>query len=108
VRDRSLGILFLTTFVLTWAGQLVVEWLEFVHEQSAHLAGSVLGDLRAVDAREPAVGVLQLSAFAIACAYLVYKARSESPDGEQRLEAKLDALLEKYGVDPAEFEMTSR
>jgi len=47
---------------------------------------------------------LQLSAFTIACAYLVYKGSSESSDGGERLEAKLDVLLERSGIDPVEIE----
>ena len=43
---------------------------------------------------------LQLAAFTIATAYLVYAGSSESPDSEERLEAKLDVLLEQSGVDP--------
>ncbi|HJS49307.1 MAG TPA: DUF6766 family protein [Gaiellaceae bacterium] len=112
VRDRSLGILFVTIFVVTWIGQLVVEWLDFVNEQSVHGATASFWS----QAFWVAFGqstlenwqseFLQLSAFTIACAYFVYKGSSESPDGEERLEAKLDALLEKYGVDPIEIEMT--
>ena len=40
---------------------------------------------------------LQLAAFTIATAYLVYAGSSESPDSEERIEAKLDALLEQSG-----------
>jgi len=70
------------------------------------LVGSVLGDFRPVDAREPAVGVPAAVGVHDACAYFVYKGSSESPDGGERLEAKLDVLLERYGVDPLEIEMT--
>jgi hypothetical protein len=36
VRDRSLGLFFLTLFLLTWIAQLVVQWFEFVDEQQTH------------------------------------------------------------------------
>lgn len=32
------------------------------------------------------------------------KGSSESPDSDERVEAKLDALLEKQGLDPVEIE----
>ena len=111
IRDRSLGIVFVTIFVLTWIGQLFVEWLDFVNQQSAHGVTATFWS----QAFWVAFGqstlenwqseFLQLSAFTIACAYFVYKGSSESPDGAERLEAKLDALLESYGVDPVKIEM---
>ncbi|HSF61168.1 MAG TPA: DUF6766 family protein [Gaiellaceae bacterium] len=111
-RDRSLGILFVTIFLVSWVGQLFVEWLDYVHEQSAHGEAAVFwSEAFWVTFGQSTLEnwqseFLQLSAFTIACAYLVYKGSSESPDGEQRLEAKLDVLLERYGVDPAEIERT--
>ena len=47
---------------------------------------------------------LQLAAFTIAAAYLVMKGSSESPDSDERAEAKLDAILEKLDLDPADIE----
>ena len=41
-----------------------------------------------------------MASFVIAATYLVYKGSSESPDGEERVEAKLDALLRQAGIDP--------
>jgi hypothetical protein len=111
-RDRSLGILFVSIFVVTWVGQLFVEWLEFAHEQAAHGATAIFwSEAFWVTFGQSTLEnwqseFLQLSAFTIACAYFVYKGSSESPDGEERLEAKLDVLLERYGVDPVEIEMT--
>jgi hypothetical protein len=39
------------------------------------------------------------------CAYLVYKGSSESVDGDERTEAKIDALLESQGIDPKDVEL---
>ena len=36
IRDRSLGIFFCSVFLVTWIGQLVVEWLDFVNDQAGH------------------------------------------------------------------------
>lgn len=110
IRDRSLGIFFVSIFLVSWVGQLVVEWLDFENEQAQHGA-------RAEFWSEPFwVGFwqstlenwqsefLQLTAFTIACAYLVYKGSSESSDSGERLEAKLDALLANGGLDPKDVE----
>ena len=112
VRDHGLGIFFLSAFLAAWLGQLVTQWFQYASEQKSH--------------REPAhfwsadfwyafgqstlenwqSEFLQVATFVIAAAYLVYKGSSESPDGEERLEAKLDALLEHAGLDPAAIEKT--
>lgn len=110
LRDRGLGVLFVSIFLVTWAGQLVFEWLDYANDERAHGADpkfwsegfwasfwqSTLENWQSE--------FLQLSAFTIACAYLVYKGSSESADGGERTEAKLDALLELQGVDPQEVE----
>lgn len=47
---------------------------------------------------------LQIATFTIAAGYLVRKGSSESPDSSERMEAKLDALLAKQGLDPKDVE----
>lgn len=36
IRDRSLGLFFLSLFLVSWIGQLIVEWLEFREDQLDH------------------------------------------------------------------------
>jgi hypothetical protein len=50
------------------------------------------------------VRLVQLAAFTIAAAYLVYKGSSESPDSDERVEAKLDAIIEHLGLDAEKIE----
>ena len=63
LRDRSLGIFFTSMFLLSWFGQLVVEWFEYVGEQQQHgqtaqfFSGDSLVSLRSVDSGELAVRV---------------------------------------------------
>lgn len=109
-RDRSLGILFVSIFLVTWVGQLFVEWLDFVHEQSAHGATAIFwSEAFWVTFGQSTLEnwqseFLQLAAFTIGAAYFVFKGSSESPDGDERVEAKLDALLEQQGLDPKDVE----
>lgn len=111
IRDRSLGIFFLSLFLASWIGQLVVQWFEFVSNQRAHGEPAEFwsGDFWYVFWQATLENwqseFLQLSAFVIATAYLVYKGSAESGDADQRLEAKLDALLRERGVDPDELEL---
>ena len=110
VRDRGLGVLFVSVFVCTWIGQLVFEWLEYADEASAHGRDAVFWSegfwvvFWQSTLENWQSEFLQLSAFTIACAYLVYKGSSESSDGTERIEAKIDYLLEREGIDPLEVE----
>lgn len=115
LRRRGLAVAILALFLLSWAGQLVFQALEFVAEQSDHgqrLPGwtDALG--------EPAFWHgfwratlenwqsewLQVATFVIATAYLVYHGSAESADSDERIEAKVDYLLRRAGVDPSVVE----
>ena len=112
IRDRSLGVLFVSLFLASWAAQLFFEWHVYVDEQRAHDETAVFWSASFWQAFGQSTfenwqsEFLQLAAFTIATAYLVYKGSSESPDGEERLEAKLNALLEERGLDPEAIEQT--
>jgi hypothetical protein len=67
------------------------------------LVERVLGQVLASNARELAIRVLQLASFVIAAGYLVWKGSSESGDSDERVEAKLDALLKQAGIEPNEL-----
>jgi hypothetical protein len=111
-RDRSLGILFVTLFLTSWIAQLWFEWQVFVDEQRAHDASASFWSAAFWEAFGQSTfenwqsEFLQLAAFTIATAYLVYLGSSESPDSEERIEAKLNALLEERGLDPKAIERT--
>ena len=62
VRQRNLGILFVSLFLASWIVQLFFEWHVYVSEQREHVApellvGGLLGRVRAVDVRELAIRV---------------------------------------------------
>lgn len=107
---RSLGVLFVSLFLASWVGQLWFEWQVFVDESRAHDGRATFwsADFWEMFWQSTLENwqseFLQIAAFTIATAYLVYKGSSESPDGEERLEAKLDALLEQSGLDPKKIE----
>jgi hypothetical protein len=110
VRDRSLGVMFVTLFLASWVAQLFFEWQVFADAQRAHAETPVFWSADFWEAFSQSTlenwqsEFLQVAAFTIGTAYLVYKGSSESPDGEERLEAKLDALLEQQGLDPKDVE----
>jgi hypothetical protein len=112
VRQRSLGILFVSLFLASWIVQLFFEWHVYVNEQREHggspsfWSAGFWEEFGQSTFENWQSEFLQLAAFTIATAYLVYAGSSESPDGEERLEAKLDALLEHSGLDPKGIEET--
>ena len=112
VRQRSLGILFVSLFLASWVAQLFFEWHVYVNEQREHGGSASFWSAGFWEEFGQSTfenwqsEFLQLAAFTIATAYLVYAGSSESPDGEERIEAKLDALLEQSGVDPRDVEKT--
>lgn len=108
IRDRSLGIFFLGLFLVSWIGQLIVQWYHFINEQRDHgeqaefFSGEFWWAFGQSTLENWQSEFLQLATFTIAAAYLVYKGSSESPDSDERMEAKLDALLEERGIKPGD------
>jgi hypothetical protein len=110
IRDRSLGLLFLTLFLLTWVAQFMTQWLQFREEELAHgdspnfWSGGFWAEFGQATFENWQSEFLQLGSFVIAGAYFVYKGSSESGDADARIEAKLDALLAARGIDPLDVE----
>ena len=112
LRDRSLGVFFVSLFLVSWLGQLVFEWLTFADEQREHGATASFWSADFQEAFWQSTlenwqsEFLQIATFTIAAGYFVWKGSSESPDSDERVEAKLDALLERNGLDPETVERT--
>ena len=110
VRDRSLGLFFLGLFLVSWIAQLIVQWYHFVEEQRDHnesaefWSGEFWYGFWQSTLENWQSEFLQLATCTIGAAYLVYKGSSESPDSDERVEAKLDALLKERGLDPQVIE----
>ncbi len=110
IRDRSLGLFFLAIFFASWIGQLVTQWFQFRAEQETHSepasfwSGDFWFGFWQATFENWQSEFLQISAFVIATAYLVFKGSAESGDTDQRIEAKVDALLRDKGLDPEQIE----
>lgn len=108
LRDRGLGVLFVSIFLVTWAGQLVFEWLDYANDERAHGADpkfwsegfwasfwqSTLENWQSE--------FLQLLWQAAGLTFLLYWGSSQSRESDERIEVKIDRLLEERGIDPAE------
>jgi hypothetical protein len=110
LRDRSLGVFFLSLFFATWLAQLFVEWKVYADEQAEHGASAIFWSANFWETFWQSTlenwqsEFLQVAAFAIAAAYLVFKGSSESPDSDERVEAKIDAIIDHLGLDVRQIE----
>ena len=89
LRDRALGVLFVSVFLVTWAGQLVFEWLDYANDERTHGADpkfwsegfwatfwqSTLENWQSE--------FLQLFTMAIFTAFLIHRGSTESRDSDE-------------------------
>jgi hypothetical protein len=99
---RGLGYTIAVLFIIAWLVHLFTGWQEFVAEQMAH------GEMASVWGEDGYVWTwlarsfenimsefLQLAAFVVLTAFLIFEGSAESKDGDERLEAKVDAVLSR-------------
>jgi hypothetical protein len=99
---RGLGYALAVLFVLAWLVHLFTGWQEFVAEQMAH------GELASVWGEDGYVWtwlarsfenimseLLQLAAFVVLTSFLIFEGSAESKDSDERLEAKVDAIISR-------------
>ncbi|MDQ3694687.1 MAG: hypothetical protein M3464_13830 [Chloroflexota bacterium] len=99
---RGLGYALAVVFVLAWLVHLFTGWQEFAAEQAAH------GEIATVWGEDGYAWAwlarsfenimsefLQLAAFVVLTAILIFEGSAESKDGDERLEAKVDLVLSR-------------
>ena len=99
---RGLGYTIAVLFVLAWLVHLFTGWQEFVAEQIAH------GEMASVWGEDGYVWTwlarsfenimsefLQLAAFVVLTSFLIFEGSAESKDSDERLEAKVDAIMSR-------------
>lgn len=99
---RGLGYAIASLFVIAWLVHLFTGWQEFAAEQTAH------GEIATVWGEDGYVWVwlarsfenimsefLQLAAFVVLTAFLIFEGSAESKDSDERMEAKVDALMSR-------------
>jgi hypothetical protein len=104
-RAYSFALITGAFFLLSWAGQFVFQAIAFGNEQAEHgqsfawaeylpqFASSTLENWQSE--------FLQLIWQAAGLAFLYFWGSSQSKESDERIEAKLDALLQDRGIDPA-------
>ena len=99
---RGLGYALAILFVLAWVVHLFSGWQEFVAEQMAHgEMASVWGEdgyawtFLSRSFENIMSEFLQLAAFVVLTAILIFEGSAESKDSDDRLEAKVDVILSR-------------
>jgi hypothetical protein len=99
---RGLGYALAVVFVVAWLAHLFTGWQEFAAEQAAHGAlATVWGEdgyawtWLARSFENIMSEFLQLAAFVVLTAILIFEGSAESKDGDERLEAKVDRILSR-------------
>jgi len=99
---RGLGYALAVLFIAAWLVHLFTGWQEFVAEQMAHgESASVWGEdgyawtWLARSFENIMSEFLQLAAFVVLTAILIFEGSAESKDSDDRLEAKVDAILSR-------------
>ncbi|MBG0819619.1 hypothetical protein HS048_02475 [Planomonospora sp. ID91781] len=94
-------------FVFSWIGQFVFQLISFQNEQSEHgqdfAWAEYLPQFLASTFENWQSEFLQLIWQAAGLAALYYWGSSQSKESDERIEAKLDALLAERGIDPADL-----
>ena len=95
----GLSIALAILFLVSWGGQAVAEWGTFRHEQREHgepvefteyvvrFGQSTLENWQSE--------FLQLFSFVVLAAILIHRGSAESKDGDDRIEAKIDAITQR-------------
>jgi hypothetical protein len=107
VVDRSLGIFFLALFLLSWIGQLVVQWFEYVDDQQQLSAQAEFWSSEFWVVFWQATfenwqsEFLQLFSFVVFSALLIHHGSAESKDGTDRIEQtvkRIESRLDEAGI----------
>jgi hypothetical protein len=106
-RAYSFAIVTGLFFLLSWVGQFIFQLMEVRNEAEQHGQQFSWGDFFPQFLQSTFENwqseFLQLIWQAVGLALFYYWGSSQSKEGDQRLEAKVDALLRERGIDPAEL-----
>ncbi len=104
----SFGIITGLLFLLSWFGQFVFQVAEVSNQAAEHGSTFDWSDFWpqffSATFENWQSEFLQLVWQAAGLSFLYYWGSSQSKEGDDRVEAKIDRLLIERGVDPAEFE----
>jgi hypothetical protein len=113
MKNYALSIILSLLFVASWAGQFHFGWKEYRAEQAEHGMVAEYDGYWPVFLRTTLENweseFLQLASFVVLSALYIHKGSPQSKDGDERLERKVDAILDYLLLtDPEETDGTPR
>jgi hypothetical protein len=104
----SFGIITGLLFLLSWLGQFIFQMIEVRNDAMEHGQtfewSQFLPQFFSATLENWQSEFLQLVWQAAGLAFFFFWGSSQSKEGDERLEAKIDRLLTEQGIDPVEFE----
>jgi hypothetical protein len=106
LKARGFAVLTALLFLLAWSGQFIFQLMEVRNEAADHGQAFVWSEFwpqfLSSTLENWQSEFLQLVWQAVGLALLLFWGSSQSREGDERVEAKLDRLLEANGIDPDE------
>jgi len=98
-KNYNLSVVLALLFLVSWAGQAVFQWFEFVdeahaHGQTAHASAYLNAFLQATFENWQSE-FLQLLSFVILTSFLIHRGSHESKDEDEKMERKLAEISRK-------------
>lgn len=101
LRNYNLGVILLTLFLLSWAGQAIFQWQEFVQTQQEHNQpieiNAFVPEFLSRTFENWQSEFLQLLSFVVLTGFFIFKGSPESKDSDEKIEQKLSKIEKKLG-----------
>jgi hypothetical protein len=98
----ALGIVLCALFFISWTTQAAAEWRKYVQDQRDHGKSAEAGEFLIVFGEASLQNwqseFLEAFALVVFSAMYVHHGSGESKDGEDRIEQKVDKIIEKLGA----------
>ena len=98
-KNYNLSLVLAGLFLVSWIGQAIFQWREYVDEQHTHgqavQAGAYLNEFFRATFENWQSEFLQLLTFVILTSFLIHKGSHESKDEDEKMEKKLQEISRK-------------
>jgi hypothetical protein len=95
----ALSIVLCVLFFASWGAQAFAQWRQYVQEQQDHnapvIAGEFFMEFGQATLENWQSEFLQLFSFVVLAAVFIHHGSSESKDSDDRMEAKIDRIVQK-------------
>lgn len=98
-QNYSLSIILFLLFILSWLGQGIFQWQEFVKEEQEHNQSATFQEFvppfLSSTLENWQSEFLQLFSFVVLATYFIHKGSPQSKDGDEEMQKKLEKIEKK-------------